>query len=157
MPSKKLLEVLDAHGAPYVILRHPVDYTAQETAEATHTPGYGFAKTVLLGLPGGHAMAVLPAPRKLDLEKIRRGIGIGQVRLAGEDAMARLCPECEIGAAPPFGSLYDISVFVDPLLARREYITFKAGTHADAIRMRYSDFEDLVHPQILDMVYAGGL
>jgi Ala-tRNA(Pro) deacylase len=155
MPSKKLLDYLDAHGAPYEVLHHDPGYTAQETAEATRISGHEFAKTVLLGLPTGHAMAVVPAPRKLDLEKIRRAIGIGQVRLAGEDAMARLCPECEVGAAPPFGNLYDITVFVDPLLARCEHITFNAGTHVDAIRMRYCDYEELVHPQILDMIDEG--
>ena len=37
-------------------------------------------------------------------------------------------------------------------LAQDEYITFNAGTHDDAIRMRYADYERIVHPTLADLV-----
>jgi len=153
MPIQKLFDYLDGQGTSYEVLNHPVDYTAQEAAADTHTPGREFAKTVMLDLGNeGHVMAVAPAVFLLDLEKIRRGLGTLRVQLADESVIRDLCPDCELGAAPPFGNLYDIPVFVDPTLATEEFITFNAGTHARAIRMRYADYEQLVRPILIDMI-----
>lgn len=153
MPIPKLMDHLDDAGVHYEILRHRVDYTAQEAAADTHTPGREFAKTVMLDVgPQGHAMAVAPAVYRLDLEKVRAHLGSGYVRLADESAMSMLCPDCEVGAMPPFGNLYDLPVFVDPTLAADEFITFNAGTHEQAIRMRYADYERLVQPVLMDMI-----
>ena len=153
MPIKKLFELLENEGVAYEIIRHRADYTAQETAADTHTPGREFAKTVLLDLGDrGPAMAVVPAVFRLDLEKIRRSLGTPRVQLADEDAIRRLCPDCEVGAMPPFGNLYDMPVFVDPTLAADETITFNAGTHEEALRMRFGDYERVVRPVLIDMV-----
>jgi Ala-tRNA(Pro) deacylase len=97
-------------------------------------------------------MAVAPAVYRLDLEKVRAHLGSGYVRLADESAMSMLCPDCEVGAMPPFGNLYDLPVFVDPTLAADEFITFNAGTHEQAVRMRYADYERLVQPVLMDMI-----
>ena len=47
---------------------------------------------------------------------------------------------------PPFGPLYRQQVFVDEALAAEERIVFNAGTHKDAIKMRYEDFAALTQP-----------
>ena len=49
---------------------------------------------------------------------------------------------------PPFGTFYGHAVFVDQALCADPDIVFNAGTHTDAIRMRYVDFERLVHPVV---------
>jgi Ala-tRNA(Pro) deacylase len=49
---------------------------------------------------------------------------------------------------PPFGPLYHQQVFVDEALARDDEIVFNAGTHTDAICMRYSDFTALARPAL---------
>ena len=148
----RVLTYLDAQDAAYEVIAHRIEYTSQETAADTHTPGREFAKNVLLGTPAGVAMAIVPAIHKIDLEKVRQGLGTNQVRLADEAMMSELCPDCDPGAIPPFGNLYDIPVYVDPTLTGDEFITFNGGTHESAIRMRYCDFERLVHPTIMDMV-----
>lgn len=152
MPNPKVTAFLDAHHVPYEVIHHRVDYTAQETAADTHTPGREFAKTVILDVGVGHAMAVIPALYRVDLEKIRQSVGTRQVSLASELEMSQLCPDCDVGAEPPLGNLYDMPVYVDPTLEKDETITFNGGTHDDAIRMRYEDFERLVHPRRLDMI-----
>ena len=47
---------------------------------------------------------------------------------------------------PPFGALYKQLVYVDETLAADEHIVFNAGTHADAVSMRYADFASVTHP-----------
>lgn len=152
MICNRVTSFLDDHDVAYEVLQHRIDYTAQETAADTHTPGRNFAKTVVLDTPGGHAMAVVPAVHKVDLEKIRQGIGTRQVKLADEATMSKLCPDCDVGAEPPFGNLYDLPVYVDPSLTTDDFITFNGGSHEEAIRMRFGDWERIVHPTIMDMV-----
>jgi Ala-tRNA(Pro) deacylase len=72
------------------------------------------------------------------------------VRLATEDELKGLFPDCEVGAMPPFGILYGLPVYVDRSLTEDEQIIFEAGTHSEAIRMRYWDFAALVFPVVTE-------
>ena len=51
---------------------------------------------------------------------------------------------------PPFGPLYKQPVVVERSLTSDPEILFNGGSHHDAIRMRYRDFEDLVKPTVAD-------
>ena len=52
---------------------------------------------------------------------------------------------------PPFGNLYDMPTFVDSSLADEDYIVFEAGTHTEAIKLSYADYQQIVNPQIADL------
>ena len=41
-----------------------------------------------------------------------------------------------------------MDVWVDKSVAASDELVFTAGTHRDAIRMRYSDFAALVNPRV---------
>ncbi len=149
MPAKRLKDFLDSQHVRYHSIPHPVTYTAQETAEAAHVPGYELAKTVMVELDGKMAMMVAPATCKVVLQELRQIIGAGRARFATEEEFKSLFPDCEAGAMPPFGNLYGLEVFVSPGLAADEEIVFNAGTHTEALKMRYADFERLVHPKLV--------
>ncbi|NIR50879.1 YbaK/EbsC family protein [candidate division KSB1 bacterium] len=142
---------LDENKTPYESIHHRRDYTAQETAADTHTKGKEFAKTVILFVDQKYCMAVLPAIYQVDLDKIKKELNAKEVNLATEEEISQLCRDCEIGAMPPFGNLYDLPVYVSHHLTEDNMITFNAGTHEDVIRMMYDDFEKLVNPKVLDM------
>jgi Ala-tRNA(Pro) deacylase len=55
----------------------------------------------------------------------------------------------------PFGNLYGLPVIVDTALARQEIITFNAGTHKDAIHMRFAEFDRLASPKIVSFARPG--
>jgi len=148
--ATRLRDYLDENNVQYQTIHHPRDYTAQQTASATGTPGREFAKVVMLKTADGFAMAVLPAHHKVDLHKLGTVIGTSDIRLATEDEIAVICPDCAVGAEPPFGNLYQIPVYVSEDLTRDEQITFNAGTHEDVVRMRYADYERLVNPRVGD-------
>lgn len=92
------------------------------------------------------AMLVLPASERVSLELFSQSLGKGSVELATEDEFGTLFPDCELGAMPPFGNLYDMEVFVSPHLAEDVEIAFNAGSHTELIQMGYGDFERLVRP-----------
>lgn len=135
-------------GAAYSKLTHPTAYTAQEEAAVTHVPGREWAKTVVCFAGEEPILAVLPALLSVDLERLQDLTGAGSLRLAREDEFKALYPECETGAMPPLGPLYRQRVFVEESLASDPEIVFNAGTHVDAIRMRYNAFASVVKPVV---------
>jgi Ala-tRNA(Pro) deacylase len=149
--SKRLARFLKERELQYEIVHHMRDYTARETALDTETPPREFAKTVFLRVDDGFAMAVLPASEFISEKRLREALPAHTVRLASEEEIAPLCPDCALGAAPPFGNLYGLPVYVSPILAKCKHITFNAGTHVDAIRMAYEDYERAVAPTILPL------
>ena len=104
------------------------------------------AKTVMVLADGKLVMLALPAPYQVDMDKAGTVLGVGEVRLAQEEEFEDTFPDCEVGAMPPFGNLYEVPVCVEATLAEDETIVFRAGTHTDTMSVRYTDFERLVEP-----------
>ena len=146
-----LQKLLDDADVEYEILHHKEDFRALATARDTHTPPAEFAKTVVLWIDGGYALAVLPADHSVALHRLERSLDADEVRLATETEMRELMPDCEVGAAPPFGALHGLPTYGCPNLERDERITFNAGTHRDAVRMSWADYVRLAEPAMVPM------
>jgi len=146
---KKLQQLLEENGVQYQHSVHPTAYTAREVAVAEHIPPREVAKTVVFLSENGYGMAVLCGDCVVDLEQLRRDLGLSRVRLATEAELGELFPDCELGAMPPTGNLFGLPVYVDAQLAAQPSIAFNAGTHRDVVRIQFRDFERLVKPQIL--------
>jgi len=108
------------------------------------------AKVVIVKLDDRFVMTVLPASWNVDLNRLRDIFPIRHLRLARESQITGQFPDCEGGAVPPFGTLYGLPVYVDRSVTEDEEIVFQAGTHSDAIRMRYIDFSTLVFPVVAE-------
>ena len=149
MPIKILEEHLESKNVRYTTLKHSLAYTAQEVAASAHIPGKQLAKTVMVKLDGKLAMAVVPAPERIDLPILAREAGYSEALLAKEPEFARIFPGCEVGAMPPFGNLWNVPVYVSETLAEDEFISFNAGTHTEIMTLAFSDYRQLVEPRIL--------
>ena len=147
---RRLIDCLNENKATYEILRHPEAVTAQRIAQVEHVKGRHHAKVVIVKSGEQHLMTVLPADHQIDLEKVGKAIGKA-VSLAKEDDFKSLFPDCAVGAMPPFGNLYGLPTYVDQSLAEQDYIVFEAGTHRDAIKMSYRDYEKIVKPKVNDL------
>ena len=149
MPIPASIErFLADHHVSYTRVPHARAITAQEEAAVTHTPGRAWAKTVVCFANQEAIQAVLPADLVVDTERLRQLAAARTVRIADEREFSDLYPDCDPGAMPPLGPLYGQRVFVDQTLSADPEIVFNAGTHTDAIRMRYPDFDALVHPVV---------
>jgi Ala-tRNA(Pro) deacylase len=147
----RLEKLLAEHDVDYEAIHHREDFRARTAAEDTHTPPQEFAKTVLVRVDDGYALAVLPATHYVAPSRLAKAIGASEVTLASESEMQEQMTGCEVGAAPPFGSFYGLPVYASPLLAADERITFNAGTHRDAIRIAWADYERLAKPEIVHL------
>jgi len=148
---ERLRAFLGQHRAEYAYTEHPQAFTAREVASAEHLPAREMAKTVIVFGDEGYHMMVVPANRLVDFHEVRLALGLTQARMATEEEVGRLFPDCELGAMPPFGNLYNIPVFLDSSLAGEETIAFNAGTHRDVIHMRTSDYRDLANPTVVSL------
>ena len=154
MLSPRLHNFLTEQHAPYATLTHDRTVTAQATASAAHVGAGHFAKTVMLKVDGTLAMMVMPAPYRVDLTRLSRALGGPEAELAEETEFRDAFPDCELGAMPPFGHLYDMPVYVDSRLAQKSQIAFNAGSHTDAVRMPYAEFERLAKPEMLWLAHV---
>ena len=146
----RLKSYLDKNGVDYHVFYHQRVYTAQEVAAAQHVSGKELAKVVMAKVNNELAMMVLPASFMVDMDKLNILFSGKMVKLAREEEFQGLFPDCEIGAMPPFGNLYDLEVYVDTALAEQPHIVFQAGSHVVTIRMAYQDFANLVQPTVVD-------
>jgi Ala-tRNA(Pro) deacylase len=126
---------------------HPPAQTALDTAHAERISAHEFAKTVVYFDGADFGIAVVPADEFVDLPEVARVLNLSYIRLATEDELATLFPDCEVGAMPPFGTYCELSAVVDSELAR-DYIAFTIGTHRDVLRMSFKDFKRLANPII---------
>ena len=151
MPLTKLRAFLDENNVKYMLISHPIAHTAEGIAAKIHIPKRELAKTVMVLLDGRLTMAVVPASTMVGLTKLKRYVGAEVTELAAESDFRDRFPDCEPGAMPPFGNLYGLPTYVDNSLAEQDYIVFEAGTHTDAIKMGYRDYEKIVKPEVKDL------
>lgn len=149
MPVKQLKDFLDKNNVRYQTISHSTAYTAQQIAATAHIPGKELAKTVMVKIGDRMAMTVLPASYKIDFDLLKEVVGGARVELATEREFKDLFPECEIGAMPPFGNLYDMDVYVAESLLEDDEISFNAGSHTELIRLAMTDYARLVKPKVL--------
>ena len=145
---RRLKDYLDREKIPYEVLTHRETFTAPELAQTLHIPGKELAKVVIVKVGARFVMAVLPANWKADIKRLGDIFQTRHVRLATEVEFKELFPDCEPGAMPPFGNLYGLEVYVDRSLTEDEEIVFQAGTHREAVKLRYQDFANLVRPVV---------
>ena len=153
----RLQDYLDEHKVSYQLIRHQEAYTASEIAHTLHISGKLLAKVVIIKADDRFVMAVLPSNYKVDFERLADTLGGEHVRLATEGEFQELFPDCGVGAMPPFGNLYGLEVFVDQSLTEDEEIVFQAGSHLRAMKLRYQDFANLVHPIVTNFHLAAGI
>jgi Ala-tRNA(Pro) deacylase len=146
--KERLETYLREERVPFEVQHHPRVVTAQEVAASEHVPGKLLAKTVMVLADGEMVMLALPALYQVDVEKAGSALGAREIRLAQEEEFEGSFPDCEVGAMPPFGNLYDVPVCVEETLAEDETIVFRAGTHTDTMSITYADFDRLVEPTV---------
>lgn len=150
MILKRLRDCLDNHNVKYTVISHSPAFTAQEIAATVHISGKEVAKTVIVDADGQKKMIVLPASHMIDFRLLREHLGAKKAVLATETEFQGLFPECEVGAMPPFGTLFGLEVIASRALSDDDEIAFNAGTHRELVRMSYIDFERTVGPKVVD-------
>jgi Ala-tRNA(Pro) deacylase len=145
----KVIELLDDSGVKYEVTEHKPVFTAQRMAAVEHESGRNVAKPVIVKADGRYVMCVLAACCKIDLQALKKGLGAKNVELATEDEIGGIFDDCELGAEPPFGNIYELETIVDKELTQDDHILFQAGVHNKAIKMSMADYKKVVKPKVM--------
>jgi len=136
--------------AYYEVQEHRQAFTIQEVAAALHEKGFHVAKVFMAWADGQLAMLVLPAPAQVDLERVKLLLHAQEVRRAHEAEFAHLFADCDVGAMPPLGHLYNLPIYLDRSLVEQPYLVFQAGSHRVTLKVAMSDYLRLAGPVIGD-------
>jgi Ala-tRNA(Pro) deacylase len=141
-------EFLTDHQVPFETIYHAPAFSAQKRAKYLHTPGKEVAKCVLLVGPAGYLLAVLPANRQIDLDKLSAQLG-ETVRVAEDREITWVFRDCEWGVVSPFGTLYGLPTVLEESFDRDAVLVFEGRLHAESIRLLCRDYESLERPRRL--------
>jgi Ala-tRNA(Pro) deacylase len=148
MVPRSVSNYLEEHHTPYGVRRHERAVTAPEVAAAIHEPGDRVAKAVIVEADERRWIAVLPSTEILDRARLAGELHANTIRIVDEPDFARLFPDCEVGAEPPFGGLYGLPVVVDAALTEQRLFYVRGGSHNDCVELTWDDFERLEHPLV---------
>ena len=140
--------MLDTRGVSYEERRHRAAPTARGVARREHVSSHCVAKVVIVLADWKPVELILPADHRVVLDRVRKLLGVREVRLASEAEMDRIFTECETGAIPPLRHWKDVMVLVDASLEGIDDLVFQAGTHEDAIRLKSRDWFRLMRPLV---------
>lgn len=139
---------LDEMGVNYRLSQHPAAFTAQDLASAEHVSGRQVIKPVVVKADGQFIMCALPASHRIDLDALGEQLEATDIQLADEQKLAELFPDCELGAEPPIGRLYNMQTIMDESLITGSRVMFQAGTHCDAITMSLAEYRRVAQPEM---------
>jgi len=141
-------EMLERQGLPFEERHHPEFFTAQEVAHGEHVSGHRLAKVVVVLADGRPFELILPASRRVVLDRVRTALGCRDVRLATEAEMERYFPGIEPGALPALRHWEGVDVLMDEEMRVEGDILLQGGTHSDAVRLRFEDWFRMVDPRV---------
>jgi Ala-tRNA(Pro) deacylase len=118
--------------------------TSNQTAFSAHVPRARVAKAVLLGDDEHYILAIVPASGRVDTRALCELLGKRELTLAGEDEIALMFPDCELGAIPPVGPAYGVDTVVDASLLVQPDVYFEGGDHEHLVRVSGADFRKLM-------------
>jgi len=137
--SVRFLEYLRGRGVTFLVISHsdprPADTAGPSGAHPHGLDPEDFVRTVVMVTSLGHALMVIPDLEELDLDLARTALRDPEARIAGSSELARSFPDYEPGAVPPQGLFFLAPMYVDPMVARRESVVFRAGSYRMSIAM----------------------
>jgi len=142
--STRLDYYLTSHAIPYQMIEHHHSNSSIGSAISAHIPLSHIAKAVILkDHEDKKIMAVLPANNKISLSALNEELR-ASLHLIKEKEVYSLFNDCEHGAIPPVGGLYNMRVVCDLMLSDLEWVYIEAGDHQNLLRLTIADFESLI-------------
>ena len=144
--------LLDEHQVPYSFMEHEAGTTSEEMVEIRkdYSLSEG-AKALILVTDIGFVQVVVPGDKKFKNSKLRKVIHTKDIRFATPDELATVTDGVLPGAVPPFGTLFNLTVYADEKLFANKHIVFNCGERTASIAMRPEDYKTVVCPVVADI------
>ena len=150
---KSIRDLLDRENVDYDYLEHAEAVSAEAVAELR--PGYTLgegSKALMVSAGGEVVQLVIPGDKKFSNSKVRKLLGVQQLRFLTEEELGDVTGGVLPGGTPPFGNLFGIRVYADEGVVSRDRMIFSAGLRSVSIGVRVEDYVRLVNPTVADIV-----
>lgn len=155
--TKQITDLLTQNNYWFETFEHEPVLTSEEAAKTR--PEYTLhqgAKAILAKIEKknkeeSYVMFVVPGDLRLDSKKIKQVIDIKSFRFATEEELTKLTDGIQRGALPPLAHFFGLPLYVDKRLLDNEKIVFNAGDRRFSVAMKTEDYQELVHPQVVNI------
>lgn len=152
---EKVKKYLDSKGVDYEELAHKTVYTAYDAAQTLKKQLKEIAKTILVEADKTHALVVLPADKKIDMEKLKKALGAKKISIPNEKVMIKVL-KIKPGTLSSFGRLHDLEVVVDKAMLGVKKAVVSTGSFTDSIFIKVKDFVQSEEARLANVAMSGG-
>lgn len=151
----KVKKYLDKHGVDYEELAHKTVYTAFDAANTLKKQLKEIAKTILIQADKTHVLVVLPADKKIDMEKLKKVLGAKSVKIPDEKVMIKVL-KIKPGSLSSFGRLHKLETLVDKAMLGADKAVLATGSFTDSVLMKVKDLIRIEEAKLADFAMKGG-
>jgi len=152
---KKVKKYLDDKGIDYEELAHKTVYTAYDAALTLKKQLREIAKTILIEADKTHVLVILPADKKIDIEKLKKALGAKKISIPSEKVMIKVL-KIQPGTLSSFGRLHDLEVVVDKAMLSAKKAVVSTGSFTDSVFMKVKDFVRSEEARLANIAMSGG-
>jgi prolyl-tRNA editing enzyme YbaK/EbsC (Cys-tRNA(Pro) deacylase) len=152
---KKVKNYLDKQGIDYEEVVHKTVYTAYDAAQTLKKELKDIAKNLLVKADNTYALVVVPADKKLDLNKIKKALGAKKISIPTEKVMLKVL-KIKPGAISSFGKLHKLEMLVDKAMVGTKKAVFSTGSMTDSVLMKVKDYVQMEEAKMADIAMKGG-
>lgn len=143
----KVKNYLDKAKIKSETVEHKTVFTVYDLAQTLKIKMNEIVKTLLIKADTEYKLVLLPAHRRLNLDAVKKLLGVKKVTIAKESDMVKEM-KVKPGALTPFGKLHKLGVVVDKGLLKTEKALFGAGSFTESLRMKVKDYLKVEQPTV---------
>jgi prolyl-tRNA editing enzyme YbaK/EbsC (Cys-tRNA(Pro) deacylase) len=156
---KKIINFLEKNKIKYQPVDHKTVYTAFDKAQTLKMAPKMIGKTLVMKVGQYFVLAMIPGNKNLCKVKFKKLVNkklkeqdkktVKKIDFAKENWIIKNIKGVKVGAVPPFGSLWEMSTFVDKFLLRQPKIIIPGGNYNFSIKLNPSVLDKKIPDVIL--------
>lgn len=154
LPSN-VKKYLDKHGVDYEALAHKTVYTAYDAAQTLQKQLKEIAKTILVEADKTHVLVILPADKKINMDKLKKALGAKSLRIPDEKVMIKVM-KIQPGTLSSFGKLHNMETVIDKAMLGTKKAVISTGSFTDSVFMKVKDLVRMEEARLADIAMSGG-
>ncbi|WP_263078860.1 YbaK/EbsC family protein [Endozoicomonas sp. Mp262] len=148
--SPRVNQFLNDQCIPFDTLQHSTSHSSVQSAIAAQIPLHSVAKAVILkDSLENYLMAVIPASSRVQVKQVS-AVTATPLKMASEKEVRHRFSDCESGAIPPFGQVYNMEMIWDNRLSETTDLFMEAGDHQTLIHLTQQAFQQVVADTLHD-------
>lgn len=151
---KKVKDYLDKKNATYEEVVHKTVFTAYDASQTLKKELKEIAKNLLVQVDKTYALVIVPANKRLDLQKLKKVLGAKKITIPNEKVMVKVL-KIKPGAISSFGRLHRLETLVDKAMLKTKQAVFSTGSFTDSVLMKVKDFILLEEAKLIDIAAKG--